>query len=158
MQMQSTELNQFLWDLSLERLNFADPYPQSRLLSGSWCMLHRRKSTRHLHQMSLQCRTSPWPPSSGWRWGHKECSGRECGTVSHSCLGHRHCVSRGRVTPLQKRTQVWFALQAKISVAHEVMVQMLPENTKIKKIYRGTLTSVYIYTKKLFSKITNIFY
>ena len=61
-------------------------------------------------------------------------------------------------TPLQKRTQVWFELQAKIPVAHEVMMQMLQENAKIKKIYRGTLTSVYIYTKKLFSKINNIFY
>ena len=35
---------------------------------------------------------------------------------------------------------------------------MLQENAKIKKIYRGTLTSVYIYTKKLFSIINNIFY
>ena len=61
-------------------------------------------------------------------------------------------------TPLQKRTQVWFELQAKIPVAHEVMMHMLQENAKIKKIYRGTLTSVYIYTKKLFSKINNIFY
>ena len=43
-------------------------------------------------------------------------------------------------------------------MAHEVMMQMLQENTKIKKIYRGTLLLVYIYTKNLFSQITNIFH
>ena len=35
--------------------------------------------------------------------------------------------------------------------------KMLPENPKIKKIYRGNLLSVYIYTKKLFFTFYNIF-
>ena len=44
-------------------------------------------------------------------------------------------------TPLEKRTQVWFELQEEISFAHEFLMKMLPENGKIKKIYRGTYTT-----------------
>ena len=44
-------------------------------------------------------------------------------------------------TPLEKRTQVWFELQKEISFAHEFLMKMLPENGKIKKIYRGTYTT-----------------
>ena len=37
--------------------------------------------------------------------------------------------------------QVWFELQEEISFAHEFLMKMLPENGKIKKIYRGTYTT-----------------
>ena len=49
------------------------------------------------------------------------------------------CVRPG--TPLEKRTQVWFELQEEISFAHGFLMKMLPENGKIKKIYRGTYTT-----------------
>ena len=45
------------------------------------------------------------------------------------------------LTPLEKRTQVWFELQEEISYSHEFFMKMLPENRKIKKIYRGTYTT-----------------
>ena len=61
-------------------------------------------------------------------------------------------------TLLQKRKQVWFEFPAEIPMGHELMMQMLLKNAKIKIIWVGTLTLVYIYTKKLFSKIYNIFY
>ena len=35
-------------------------------------------------------------------------------------------------TPHQKRTRVWFELPAEISTGHELLVQKLPENVKIK--------------------------
>ena len=62
------------------------------------------------------------------------------------------------VTPLEKRTQVWFELQEEISFAHEFLMKMLPENARIKKIYRGTLLLVYNYTKNLISLINKIFH
>ena len=40
-------------------------------------------------------------------------------------------------TPLEKWTQVSFELQEEILFAHEFLMKMLPENRKIKKIYRG---------------------
>jgi len=45
----------------------------------------------------------------------------------------------------------------KIPLGYEHISKMLPENPKIKKIYRGNLLSVYIYTKKLFFTFYNIF-
>ena len=48
---------------------------------------------------------------------------------------YKHCF---RPTPLENRTQVWFELQEEISFAHEYLMKMLPENRKIRKIYRGT--------------------
>ena len=62
------------------------------------------------------------------------------------------------VTPLQKRPQVWFELLAEIPVAHELFMKMLPENAKIKKIYRGTLLLVYINTKNSNSLLNKIFH
>ena len=38
------------------------------------------------------------------------------------------------------------------------MMQLLQENVKIKKIYRGVLLFVYIYTKNLFIIINNTFH
>ena len=48
------------------------------------------------------------------------------------------CVCVEAATPLEKRTQVCFELQEEISFAHEVLMTMLPEIEKIKKICRGT--------------------
>ena len=67
----------------------------------------------------------------------------------------RHSVP---ITPLQKRPQVWFELLAEIPVAHELFMKMLPENAKIKKIYRGTLLLVYINTKNSNSLLNKIFH
>ena len=60
-------------------------------------------------------------------------------------------------TPLEKRTQVWFELQEEISLIHEYLMKMLPKNVRIKKIFRGTLPLVYIYSQNLFSLINKIF-
>ena len=47
----------------------------------------------------------------------------------------------------QWRTQVKFEIPAEIPFAHELLMKMLQENMKIKKIYWGNLLLVYIYTK-----------
>ena len=57
----------------------------------------------------------------------------------------------------QKRKWIKFEFPKKIPIGHELISKMLPENPKIKKIYRGKLLSVYIYTKKLFFTFYNIF-
>ena len=46
----------------------------------------------------------------------------------------------------QKRTRVWFEFPEEIPLGYEIMMQMLLENVKIKILYRGILTLVYIYT------------
>ena len=66
-------------------------------------------------------------------------------------------TTSGQLTPLQKRPQVWFELPEEIPPALELLMKMLPENAKIKKIYRGTLLLVYIYSKNLISLINKIF-
>ena len=57
----------------------------------------------------------------------------------------------------QKRKWIKFEFPKKIPIGYELISKMLPENPKIKKIYRGNLLSVYIYTKKLFFTFYNIF-
>ena len=53
-----------------------------------------------------------------------------------------------RATTLRQwRTQVRFEIPAEIPFAHELVMKMLQENVKIKKIYWGNLLLVYIYTK-----------
>ena len=61
------------------------------------------------------------------------------------------------VTLHQKRKCIKFEFPKKIPIGHELISKMLPENPKIKKIYRGNLLSVYIYTKNLFFTSYNIF-
>ena len=57
----------------------------------------------------------------------------------------------------QWRTQVRIKIPAKIPFAHELLMKMLQENMKIKKIYWGNLLLVYIYTKNLTSLKYKIF-
>ena len=57
----------------------------------------------------------------------------------------------------QWRTQVRFEIPAEIPFAHELLMKMLQENVKIKKIYWGNLLLVYIYTKNLTSLKYKIF-
>ena len=56
-------------------------------------------------------------------------------------------VDGEEVTVHQWRTQVRFEIPAEIPFAHELLMKMLQENMKIKKIYWGNLLLVYIYTK-----------
>ena len=58
----------------------------------------------------------------------------------------------------QWRTQVRFEIPAKIRFAHELVMKMLQENVKIKKIYWGNLLLVCIYTKNSTSLIHKIFH
>ena len=58
---------------------------------------------------------------------------------------------------LREFSGLLYAISTKIPLGHEHISKMLPENPKIKKIYRGNLLSVYIYTKKLFFTFYNIF-
>ena len=60
-------------------------------------------------------------------------------------------------TPLWKETQDRFWIPARILVANDSLGRRLQKNMKIEKIYMGTLTLLYIYTKKLFSIINKIF-
>ena len=68
-------------------------------------------------------------------------------------LGQRE----GPSTLRQWRTQVRFEIPAEIPFAHELLMKMLQENVKIKKIYWGNLLLVYIYTKNLTSLKYKIF-
>ena len=54
-----------------------------------------------------------------------------------------------KIYPTSPSRAVW--------VEYELMMQILLENTKIKIIWVGTLTLVYIYTKNLFSIFKKIF-
>ena len=69
-------------------------------------------------------------------------------------------MEKGRkkgITLRQWRTQVRFEIPAEIPFAHELLMKMLQENMKIKKIYWGNLLLVYIYTEKSISTIKKIF-
>ena len=73
-------------------LNCGRPSPWSLLLSGRRPVPRNTWSTPRPRRWSPRCRTSPWLPASGWRWG---CRGRcsWAGSIaSRSCPCRQRCV------------------------------------------------------------------